>query len=151
MGDSLDQHGEFAHSGRWRVVLPVDNRKRQVCGFLRKTRLLMGELQLCCGAIFIRLRNVSPQTTPHNHGKQAAGIPLSDTKSVFSGGEESQSVAQRTPDQFLTDCLSKKTFKPNRVTQIVGFDVSQIGWRFLTCLLASPSSLRGRRAGVFRS
>ncbi|GFO83633.1 MAG: hypothetical protein A49_32600 [Methyloceanibacter sp.] len=111
----------------------------------------MSELQLCCGAIFIRLRDVSPQTTPHDDGKEAAGIPSSDTKGVFSGGEESQSVAQRTPDQFLTGGLGKKSVESNRVTQVVGFDVSQIGCRFLTCLRASPSSVRGRRVWVFRS
>jgi len=53
----------------------------------------MGELQLCYGAIFIRLRDVSPQTTSHNRGKEAAGILSSDTKGMFSGSKETQSVA----------------------------------------------------------
>jgi len=59
-----------------------------------KTSRLFCEFELRCGTILVRLRNVRPQTTPHDGGEEAAGIPASHTECVFGRREETQTVAE---------------------------------------------------------
>ena len=84
-------------------------------------------LQPCRGGIFIAVRDVVPELTADECGKEPTGIGGTHDPGVFGGGQKGEACTVAWANQPVPLCLLEEGKEPRRIMQVIGDDVLEGG------------------------